>query len=54
MTAQLQGNDKATYVQDMFGRIAERYNLLNRLMTFGTRSKLAAFRRTQGRPTTKR
>ncbi len=35
MTAQLQGKDKATYIQDMFGRIARHYNLMNRLMTFG-------------------
>lgn len=27
--------DHAAYVQDMFGRIARRYNLINRLMTFG-------------------
>lgn len=33
--ANLTGKDRANYVQDMFGRIAERYNILNRVMTFG-------------------
>jgi demethylmenaquinone methyltransferase / 2-methoxy-6-polyprenyl-1,4-benzoquinol methylase len=33
--AHLTGVERAAYVQAMFGRIAERYNLLNRVMTFG-------------------
>jgi demethylmenaquinone methyltransferase / 2-methoxy-6-polyprenyl-1,4-benzoquinol methylase len=33
--AQLSGDEKARYVQDVFTRIAPRYDLLNRLMTGG-------------------
>jgi len=33
--AHLTGKERSAYVQAMFGRIADRYNLLNRVMTFG-------------------
>src|SRR5688572_28816922 len=33
--AHLQGEAKSAYVQEMFGRVAKRYNIMNRLMTLG-------------------
>ena len=33
--AGLTGQERANYVQQMFGRIAGRYNIMNRIMTFG-------------------
>ena len=33
--AHLTGKQRSDYVQSMFGRVAKRYNILNRVMTFG-------------------
>jgi demethylmenaquinone methyltransferase/2-methoxy-6-polyprenyl-1,4-benzoquinol methylase len=41
--ASLQGKARAEYVQDMFDRIAARYNLMNRVMTFGQDMKWRRF-----------
>lgn len=41
--ANLTGKARADYVQAMFGRVAERYNLMNRLMTMGQDMKWRRF-----------
>ncbi len=35
LLANLSGDERARYVQEMFGRISRRYDLMNRLMTLG-------------------
>ncbi len=41
--AHLTGQERATYVQGMFDRVAERYNVMNRVMTFGQDMKWRRF-----------
>ncbi|MCA9908209.1 MAG: class I SAM-dependent methyltransferase [Anaerolineae bacterium] len=41
--ASLEGKARADYVQDMFDRIAARYNVMNRMMTFGQDMKWRRF-----------
>lgn len=50
----LTGSERAAYVQNMFGRIAHRYDLLNRLMTLGQdiRWRKEAIRRLNVKPGT--
>jgi ubiquinone/menaquinone biosynthesis C-methylase UbiE len=33
--SQLTGDERASYVHNIFGHLAKRYNLMNRLMTAG-------------------
>ncbi len=49
--ASLSGTEKARYVRGMFGRIAWRYDLMNRLMSFGQDAMWRRYTVDQARPT---
>ncbi|HEY0070575.1 MAG TPA: ubiquinone/menaquinone biosynthesis methyltransferase, partial [Chloroflexia bacterium] len=49
--ASLSGAEKARYVKGMFGRIAWRYDLMNRIMSFGQDGRWRRYTVDQARPT---
>ncbi|HEX8219442.1 MAG TPA: class I SAM-dependent methyltransferase [Chloroflexia bacterium] len=49
--ASLSGEEKARYVKGMFGRIAWRYDLMNRIMSFGQDGTWRRYTVDQARPT---